>query len=57
MKTKTFAVAALGLATIISASASVAGAVDYEIQPIAVNIKNGAFTIGMRSPSKKLTPG
>ena len=42
MKTKTFTIAALGLATIISASAAVAGASDYEFQPVAVDIKNGA---------------
>ena len=42
MKTKTFPFAALGLATIISASAAVAGASDYEFQPVTVDIKNGA---------------
>ena len=41
MKTKTFPFAALGLATIISASAAVAGASDYEFQPVTVDIKNG----------------
>ena len=42
MKSQTFTFAALGLATIISASAAIAGASEYEFQPIAVDIKNGA---------------
>ena len=42
MKSQTFTFAALGLATIISASAAIAGAADYEFQPVAVDIKNGA---------------
>ena len=42
MKSQTFTFAALGLATIISASAAIAGASDYEFQPVAVDIKNGA---------------
>ena len=42
MKSKTFTFAALGLATIISASAALAVATDYEFQPVAVDIKNGA---------------
>ena len=42
MTTKTFTFAALGLATIISASAAIAGAADYEFQAVAVDIKNGA---------------
>ena len=41
MKSQTFTFAALGLATIISASAAIAGASDYEFQPVAVDIKNG----------------
>ena len=41
MKFQTFTFAALGLATIISASAAIAGASDYEFQPVAVDIKNG----------------
>ena len=42
MKSQTFTFAAIGLATIISASAAIAGAADYEFQPVAVDIKNGA---------------
>ena len=42
MKFQTFAFAAFGLATIISASAALAGAADYEFQPVAVDVKNGA---------------
>ena len=42
MKSQTSAFAALGLATMISASAAIAGASDYEFQPVAVDIKNGA---------------
>ena len=42
MKTKTFTIAALGLATIISASAALAAATDYEFQPVSVDVKNGA---------------
>ena len=42
MKSQTFTFAALGLATIISASAAIAGASDYEFQPVAIDIKNGA---------------
>ena len=41
MKTKTFTIAALGLATIISASAALAAATDYEFQPVTVDVKNG----------------
>ena len=41
MTNRTFAFAALGLATIISASAALAGAADYEFQPVAVDVKNG----------------
>ena len=42
MKTKTFTIAALGLATIISASTALAAATDYEFQPVSVDVKNGA---------------
>ena len=42
MKSQPFTFAALGLATIITASAAIAGASDYEFQPVAVDIKNGA---------------
>ena len=42
MTSRIFAFAALGLATIVSASAAIAGASDYEFQPVAVDIKNGA---------------
>ena len=42
MKSQTFTFATLGLATLISASAAIAGASDYEFQPVAVDIKNGA---------------
>ena len=42
MTNRTFAFAALGLATIVSASAALAGAADYEFQPVAVDVKNGA---------------
>ena len=42
MKSQTFAFAALGLATFISASAAIAGAADYEFQPVVVDVKNGA---------------
>ena len=42
MTSRTFAFAALGLATIISASAALAAAADYEFQPVAVDVKNGA---------------
>ena len=42
MKSQPFTFAALGLATIVSASAAIAGASEYEFQPIAVDIKNGA---------------
>ena len=41
MKTKTFTIAALGLPTIISASAALAAATDYEFQPVTVDVKNG----------------
>ena len=41
MKSQTFAFAALGLATFISASAAIAGAADYEFQPVVVDVKNG----------------
>ena len=41
MISHTFTFAALGLATIISASAAIAGAADYEFQPVAVDVKNG----------------
>ena len=41
MKSQIFAFAALGLATIISASAARAGAADYEFQPVAIDVKNG----------------
>ena len=41
MTSRIFAFAALGLATIVSASAAIAGASDYEFQPVAVDIKNG----------------
>ena len=41
MTNRTFAFAALVLATIISASAAIAGAADYEFQPVAVDVKNG----------------
>ena len=44
MKSQTFTFAALGLATIISASAVIAGAADYEFQPVAVDVKNGPGT-------------
>ena len=42
MTNQTVTLAALGFATIISASAAIAGASDYEFQPVAVDIKNGA---------------
>ena len=42
MTSRTFAFAALGLATIVSASAALAAAADYEFQPVAVDVKNGA---------------
>ena len=42
MTPRIFAFAALGLATIITVSAAIAGAADYEFQPVAVGIKNGA---------------
>ena len=42
MTSRTFTLAALGLATIISASAVLAGAGDYEFQPVVVDVKNGA---------------
>ena len=42
MKSQTFTFAAFGLATIISASAAIAGAADYEFQPVVVDVKNGA---------------
>ena len=42
MKSKTLTLAALGLATLISASHAIAGGADYEFQPVAVDIKNGA---------------
>ena len=42
MNSQTFAFAALGLATIISASAALAAAADYEFQPVTVDVKNGA---------------
>ena len=41
MTSRTFAFAALGLATIISASVAIAGASDYEFQPVAIDVKNG----------------
>ena len=42
MTSRIFFFAALGLATSLSASASLAGAADYEFQPVAVDVKNGA---------------
>ena len=42
MTPRIFAFAALGLATIVTISAAIAGAADYEFQPVAVDIKNGA---------------
>ena len=42
MTSRIFVFAALGLATSLSASASLAGAADYEFQPVAVDVKNGA---------------
>ena len=42
MKPQIFTFAALGIATFVSASAAIAGASDYEFQPVAVDIKNGA---------------
>ena len=42
MTSRTFAFAALGLATIISASAALAAAADYEFQPVVVDVKNGS---------------
>ena len=42
MTNQTVTLAALGFATIISASAAISGASDYEFQPVAVDIKNGA---------------
>ena len=42
MTTRTFALAAFGLATILLPSAAFAGAADYEFQPVAVNVKNGS---------------
>ena len=41
MQFQTFKFAAFGLATITSASAALAGAADYEFQPVAVDVKNG----------------
>ena len=38
MKSQTFTFAALGLATFFSASAALAGASDYEFQPVAIDI-------------------
>ena len=42
MKSLTFTVAACGLATLVSISAAFAGAADYEFQPVAVDVRNGA---------------
>ena len=42
MASRTVTFAALGLATIISASAAFAAAGDYEFQPVAIDVKNGA---------------
>ena len=42
MTSRIFAFAALGLATTLSVAAAIAGAADYEFQPVAVDIKNGA---------------
>jgi len=42
MKIRHIEVAALGLAIIAVASAAFAGAKDYEFQPVAADVKNGA---------------
>ena len=42
MTSKIFAFAALGLATLAFASNALAGAADYEVQPVAVDVRNGA---------------
>ena len=42
MNSQTFTFAALGLVTVITASAAIAGAADYEFQPVVVDVKNGA---------------
>ena len=60
MTIKHVAVAALGI-VIASASATLAGAKDYEFQPVAVDVKNGAGSeIGIRllhKPSGKPVVG
>ena len=42
MLSRVLTLSALGLATIISTSAALAGAADYEFQPVAADVKNGA---------------
>jgi hypothetical protein len=42
MKIRNVAVAALGLAIVAVAPAAFAGAKDYEFQPVAADVKNGA---------------
>ncbi|MEQ1612531.1 MAG: FixH family protein [Hyphomicrobiaceae bacterium] len=41
MKINLVAVAAIGLATIVNASAALAGAKDYEFQPVAIEVRSG----------------
>ncbi|MEQ1715195.1 MAG: heavy metal RND transporter, partial [Hyphomicrobium sp.] len=41
MQIRLVAVAAIGLATILNASAAQAGAKDYEFQPVAIEVRSG----------------